>query len=138
MNLSQDFRGMNSKLVLDQHPNPALAGEIATFAAHDIEQGTVIYELSDLPIVTVNDRHAIHIGDGKYLYTIGHVVAMTNHSCDPTLVFTPSQLTFTAKRDIKKGEMYTFDYTLTEDVITSPFDCLCGAPNCKGAVGKKI
>ena len=74
-------------LILNKHPHPALVGEIATFAAHDIEQGTIIYELSDLPIVTVNHRHALNIGNGSYLCTIGHVVAMTNHSCDPTLVF---------------------------------------------------
>ena len=122
-------------LILNKHPHPALASEIATFAAHDIEQGTIIYELSDLPIVTVNHRHAINIGNGSYLCTIGHVVAMTNHSCDPTLLFSQQQLTFTAKRDIKKGEMFTFDYTLTEDIITSPFDCICGAQNCKRAVG---
>ena len=96
----------------------------------------MIYELSDLPIVSVNDRHAIHIGKGNYLYTIGHAVAMTNHACNPTLVFSPQNLTFAAKRNIKQGEMLTFDYTLTEDVISSPFDCLCGEQNCKGKIGK--
>ena len=94
--------------------------------------------MTDLPIVNQNDRHAIHIGGGRYLYTIGHVVAFTNHSCDPNLVFNPEQLTFCTKRDVKKGEMFTFDYTLTEDAIAAPFSCLCGSANCKGEVGKAL
>ena len=79
--------------------------------------------------------YAITVVPGKYLYTVGHVVAFTNHSCDPTLVFDSDKLTLTTKRDVQKGEMFTFDYTLTEPNVVAPFKCLCGSSNCKGAVG---
>ena len=41
-----------------------------------------------------------------------------------------------AKHDIRKGEVLSFDYTLTEVEIAEPFDCSCGSDICKGKVGK--
>ena len=38
------------------------------------------------------------------------------------------------RRDIKKGEDITFDYTTTEYEMARAFKCLCGVANCLGEV----
>ena len=37
-------------------------------------------------------------------------------------------------RDIAAGEILTFDYLYTESAIFEPFDCGCGAPDCRGRI----
>ena len=56
-----------------------------------------------------------------------------NHSCDPNLVF-EDDWTLIAWRDIEKGEELTYDYG-TEDFDVHPFECQCGAENCRGKIG---
>lgn len=60
-----------------------------------------------------------------------------DHSCQPNLIFAIEPLRFIAKRQIAAGEILSFNYTLTELEISSPFDCVCGHENCKGRVGIK-
>ncbi len=79
--------------------------------------------------------YAITIEPGKYIYTIGHAVAYTNHSCEPTLIFSKDDLTFRTARDVISGEMLTFDYATTESSIIAPFKCACGTKSCRGTIG---
>ena len=72
-------------MVIKDHPT--LKNEKALFFAQDFEVGTVIFDISDLPVVSQNDSHAITLSPGRYIYCIGHVVCFTNHACDPTMVF---------------------------------------------------
>jgi SET domain-containing protein len=39
-----------------------------------------------------------------------------------------------ARREIAAGEPITFDYATTERAIRFPFDCVCGAPACRGRI----
>jgi D-alanine-D-alanine ligase len=53
-----------------------------------------------------------------------------NHSCAPNSVY--KGLDLVAKRKIKKGEEITLDYSTFLNEAMEPFQCRCGAPNCRG------
>ena len=77
-----------------------------------------------------NNMYAITAGPGRYINTVGHAACLTNHSCDPTVYFDQKSLKFITTRDVSKGEMLNFDYTITEVEISASFTCCCGAANC--------
>ena len=92
-----------------------------------IEKGEIVRTLKGniLPHPT---RTSIQIGTGKHIEDkFGRFI---NHSCSPTVAvcsFKKEPYIY-AMRDIVKGNTITFDYTLTELQITSPFVCsACGA-----------
>jgi hypothetical protein len=57
-----------------------------------------------------------------------------NHSCDPSLVFDmhKMEVRVVEEKDLKEGDALTFFYPSSEWDMAQPFDCFCGAPNCKG------
>ncbi|EPY27067.1 SET domain protein [Strigomonas culicis] len=58
-----------------------------------------------------------------------------NHSCDPNCIFdSPYSLNVIASRDIARGEDLSMDYATFCDVTMKPFECLCGAPTCRGTI----
>ncbi len=77
--------------------------------------------------IQVEDRHFLvprPIGEGDYV----------NHSCNPNAGLS-GQIGLVAMRDIKIGEEVCFDYAMCDTMPYDEFDCLCGAPNCRGKVG---
>lgn len=56
-----------------------------------------------------------------------------NHSCDPNLGFS-GQIALITMRDIQKGEELCFDYAMSDGGPYDEFECLCGAPGCRGKV----
>ncbi len=58
--------------------------------------------------------------------------APQNHSCDPNTQY--SGLNVIAKKEIKKGEELTLDYTSFLNNEMESFICNCGAPNCKKVI----
>lgn len=61
--------------------------------------------------------------------------APQNHSCDPNTQY--SGLNVIAKKEIKKGEELTLDYTSFLNNEMESFICNCGAPNCKKIIQGK-
>ncbi len=57
-------------------------------------------------------------------------LASTNHSCDPSTILDTSRMLVIANHDLAPGDELTFFYPSTEWEMSSPFICLCGAPNC--------
>jgi hypothetical protein len=57
-------------------------------------------------------------------------LASTNHSCDPSVILDTTRMLVFAARDLEPGDELTFFYPSTEWEMSSPFICLCGAPNC--------
>jgi D-alanine-D-alanine ligase-like ATP-grasp enzyme len=55
--------------------------------------------------------------------------APQNHSCRPNTIY--DGLDVIALRDIAQGEELTLDYSHLLDESAEPFDCTCGAPQCK-------
>lgn len=58
--------------------------------------------------------------------------APQNHSCSPNTVY--KGLNVIANKNIKKGEEFTLDYASFLDENMEPFQCKCGAANCRGYV----
>jgi D-alanine-D-alanine ligase len=58
--------------------------------------------------------------------------APQNHSCNPNTTFTGLDLI--ALRHIKSGEELTVDYATFCNEDMEPFDCRCGAKNCRGRI----
>jgi len=72
-------------------------------------------------------RYLSYIGNGRYIVEQG-AGRYVNHSCDSnTYVKDEKDI---AKRDIKKGEEITSDYSL-EGVAEMNFKCNCGSKNCR-------
>ena len=61
--------------------------------------------------------------------------APQNHSCDPNTQY--SGLNVIAKKEIKKGEELTLDYTSFLNNEMESFICNCGAPDCKKIIQGK-
>ncbi|KAL2149398.1 hypothetical protein VTH82DRAFT_8049 [Thermothelomyces myriococcoides] len=58
-----------------------------------------------------------------------------NHSCEPSLIFDTSSMNIIAgPKGLKPGDELTFFYPSTEWFMAQPFDCLCGAPTCRGRI----
>jgi D-alanine-D-alanine ligase len=79
----------------------------------------------------------------RYAYPLGKEVfllwsdlpqdwAPQNHSCDANSAF--DGLNIIAKRQIPKEEELTLDYSTFLDENAEPFNCLCGASNCRGII----
>jgi D-alanine-D-alanine ligase-like ATP-grasp enzyme len=58
--------------------------------------------------------------------------APQNHSCNPNTTF--DGLNMLATRNIKKNEEFTLDYARFLDENMEPFECNCGAANCRGLI----
>ncbi len=58
--------------------------------------------------------------------------APQNHSCDANTAF--SGLNTIAVKNISLGEELTLDYAKFLDKEMEPFQCQCGAPNCRGLI----
>lgn len=87
------------------------------------------------------------LGDGLSI-DAGHRGAyarFANHSCGPNCklekwrVGEEPRLVLIALRDVPPGEELTYDYNAggTEADTTVGQECMCGAPNCLGAIGSK-
>ena len=64
-----------------------------------------------------------------------HDAFAINHSCDPN-VWMEDAFHITARRDIPPGQELAMDYAMLggEEDYRSEWDCLCGAPACRGTI----
>lgn len=99
------------------------------FATRLIAAGTLIARFEGQEIDR-NTMHSIHLG-GKRLEGDSPLLRIA-HACDPNCQFRERGRDLYALRDIQPGEELTIDYLYTEPVIAFPFQCHCGAANCRG------
>lgn len=118
--------------------HPILKSEVALFADCKFSDGDTVAYLGHLPTITENNKYAMTIRKGLYLNTVGTDYQYVNHSCEPNMRFCTASLRFVAERDIKPGDMLTFDYTRTEFEMASPFKCVCGTRSCKGVIDSQL
>jgi len=108
---------------------------LSTFAACHIPAGTIVFRETG-PILTRPTMHTIQIDVEKHLSFSGGAEFLAHH-CDPNVkvdVDSQGWITVTALRPIGRGEMIAFNYLTTERSMSSPFQCLCGAPKCFGVI----
>lgn len=92
--------------------------------------GFLLNEITQFTL-QVNSAGDLHLHDP---YFMGKVL----HSCDPNASVDMSARTFRAVRDIAPGDFITMDYAQTEDRLFKPFQCGCGAANCRGFVTGRL
>jgi hypothetical protein len=71
--------------------------------------------------------------DIRYVTTPDNFI---NHSCDPNLRYDIAG-NVVAARFIAQGEQVFIDYGCFIVNFDEPFDCACGAPNCRGRIRKQ-
>jgi hypothetical protein len=59
----------------------------------------------------------------------------TNHSCRPSVIFDMERWEVrVGENGLKEGDELTFFYPSTEWEMSQPFDCQCGAKECRGKI----
>lgn len=115
------------------------------YATRLLPQGTIVWARDDFDIAFTPERAATFSSPyreilEKYSYLDGGGEVLlcwdhgrfVNHSCEATSLSAGWFDFEVAIRDIRPGEQVTDDYgTLNMD---GEFDCLCGAPTCRGRV----
>jgi len=113
------------------------------FATKDFKTGEKVYSflkgrvISEAEIVTLSPEEKIHldkIANDQY-EVIESPACYVNHSCDPNVA--ERDKTAYALRDIQRGEELTIDYDRIA-YLEEPFQCSCGAKNCRGTVKGKL
>ena len=124
-------------------------------AARDLRAGDLVFEDEGKPMPMVTRPYVMKHWDEdskadfeRYAWPLsddGHIYAVwdedhtkwrpINHSCSPSTIFAaPHSLNMIASRDIKKGEELTMDYAAFCDETMKPFECNCGAPECRKSI----
>ncbi|EAT58827.1 SET domain-containing protein-lysine N-methyltransferase [Chlorobium ferrooxidans] len=106
-------------------------GFLGVYAVNFYKEGEIVMDLSigdespgrDLRTIELATRHIDH-PFGRYV----------NHHCDPNCYIDKKRELMIALRDINIGDEITFDYSQNETAIAAPFECSCGAQNCKGSI----
>ena len=103
---------------------------LANFSAGEVVFKFTGVLLNKITLYTLQLDAVYHIHDPFFM---GKVL----HSCDPNMQCDMITQTFSAIKDIKKGDFLTMDYETTEDELFRPFECKCGSPNCKKIIRGK-
>lgn len=120
------------------------------YATQDLAPNELIFKGEEMNQRIVTRRYVEQNWDikekeifAKYAYPLSNEVyllwddnpsgwAPQNHSCDPNTGYVG--LNVVALRAIKKGEELTLNYASFLDETMEPFNCRCGAPNCRGLI----
>ena len=106
-------------------------GHVGLFATHFIAEGDVAITVRGT-ILSEPTRYSVQVGDGRHANSDG-LIENTNHSCTPSAFLDLSDAAaprLRALRDIALGGEITFNYCASEEDMSSPFDCQCGAGRC--------
>ena len=101
----------------------------------NFKKGEIVLDWSDSQVLTQEQANKVPEEDKKFLYYPGDKIVLVtsparfvNHSCDPNTFI--RGFFGIAKRDIKKGEEITEDYS-KEHNPGFKMECRCGSKNCK-------
>ena len=84
-----------------------------------------------IPAASLHDtpnQFTVQIGTDQHVEV--RELAALNHACDPSVILDTTRMLVFAARDLQPDDELTFFYPSTEWEMSSPFICLCGAPNC--------
>lgn len=101
------------------------------YAKRKFRQGETI---CGLPLTTLTnpDMYSLEAWPGTHLDCRDHPIGSTNHSCEPNAAVRGGGLV--AWACINPGDEIVIDYKRTESKLAAPFNCMCGAKNCRGRI----
>jgi hypothetical protein len=91
-------------------------------------RGDIICPIPTESLYSKPNQFTVQIGVDKHVEV--KELASMNHSCAPSTILDTTRMLVVAARDLSPGDELTFFYPSTEWEMSSPFICLCGAPNC--------
>lgn len=117
-------------------------GDRGIFASQPIKSGEVVavwggeivmsQDLIRLPLE--KQRIGVQVEEGLYLIPAHEGPGdWVNHSCEPNAGMN-GQIAVVARRDIAPGEEVCIDYAMVDCTPYDEFECLCGAPTCRGYI----
>lgn len=92
------------------------------------KRGEIICPIPTEGLYDKPNQFTVQIGREQHIEV--KELASMNHSCDPSTILDTNRMLVFAARDLEAGDELTFFYPSTEWEMSSPFICLCGAPNC--------
>lgn len=118
-------------------------GGCGVFAKKNIPKGTLIsiwggeiaHKAKLDPTMPRFTQRVLQIDEELYILTSDEPEPNDcfNHSCEPNLGFS-GQIALVTLRDVRAEEELCFDYAMSDGEPYDQFDCLCGAPTCRGKV----
>ena len=108
---------------------------LAVYARASVTAGAVLVRLGIGEITETRNFRTIELGEG--IHEDHPYLRYVNHSCDPNSFIDKKDRVLRALRPIHPFEEITFDYLVNESEIASPFQCDCGAPNCRRLIRKE-
>jgi hypothetical protein len=91
------------------------------YASNPIAKGQVVRNLLPSLVCEEPTKTSIQISEGIHVEDkIGRYI---NHSCDPSCEIRGAKVI--ALKNIEPKQEITFDYSINEDVLASPFNCDC-------------
>lgn len=112
---------------------------MGVFALRDVPKGTLVTRYLGRPrwAWDLSQEQLDHSLQLDYdLYAVprrGSAGWYVNHSCEPSCVLRGERSVVT-RRDVKRGEEFTFDYSTNVGWERYRMDCRCGARGCRGTV----
>ena len=103
------------------------------FVKEYCKKGTVMRQFSDHKIVDAPTRTSIQIAEGRHAED--EIGTYVNHACQPSCEVRGNQIV--ALQDLKKGDEITFNYSVNESAMASPFVCKCCGKLITGRLGAK-
>lgn len=100
-------------------------------ATRRIRQGETILYLPSL-VRRTPDKYSLEIHPGLHINCEFSMAGAINHSCEPNASVTQERIV--AWACIQPGEEIKIDYKKTEQKLAEPFNCNCGAKNCRGRI----
>jgi hypothetical protein len=98
----------------------------ALFTVDEVPAGTLVlsFEVDPLHVHPAPTRFSVQVGKDKHLDTPGSLFQWLQHEEEPSLrADTAENLNFIALRDLKVGELLSFNYNTTEWSMATPFTC---------------
>jgi hypothetical protein len=90
--------------------------------------GDIICPIPSESLYNEPNQFTVQIGIDQHVEV--KELSSMNHSCDPTTIMDTTRMFVFAAKDLQPDGELTFFYPSTEWEMSSPFICLCGAPNC--------
>lgn len=92
------------------------------------KRGEVICPIPKERLYDTPNQFTVQIGQAQHIEV--KELSSMNHSCNPSTILDTTRMLVFAARDLEPDDELTFFYPSTEWEMSSPFICLCGAPNC--------
>mmetsp|Transcript_28173 Transcript_28173/g.77427 ORF Transcript_28173/g.77427 Transcript_28173/m.77427 type:complete len:240 (+) Transcript_28173:97-816(+) len=111
------------------------------YARQTLQRGDLAFTSTALETYDRPNSHSVQTNHDTHV-TMDLPAILVNHSCEANLGITPNKSNpggggaydFWALHEIPQGTEFSWDYETSEAEISTPFQCCCGSPKCRGVL----